>query len=106
MLLLLGRRNDAREIARFLPDCVVLFKRLLRDDRVPRRAKVALALLVPYLLMPFDLVPDFIPVAGQLDDAILVAIAIAYVARSAGRDVVEDLWPGSEPGLRVVLALA
>ena len=106
MLLLLGRRNDAREIARFLPDCILLFKRLLRDERVPLRAKVVLVLLVPYLLMPFDLVPDFIPVAGQLDDAILVAIAIAYVARSAGRDVVADLWPGSERGLRVVLSLA
>ena len=106
MLLLLGRRNDAREIARFLPDCILLFKRLLRDERVPLRAKVVLVLLVPYLLMPFELVPDFIPVAGQLDDAILVAIAIAYVARSAGRDVVADLWPGSERGLRVVLSLA
>ena len=106
MLLLLGRRSDAREIARFLPDCIVLFKRLLRDDRVPRRAKVALGLLVPYLLMPFDLVPDFIPVAGQLDDAVLVAVAIAYIAHCAGRDVVEDLWPGSGHGLRIILALA
>jgi uncharacterized membrane protein YkvA (DUF1232 family) len=105
LLLLLGRRNDAREVARFLPDCIVLFKRLLRDDRVPRRAKVVLGLLVLYLLMPLDLVPDFIPVAGQLDDAILVAAAIAYVARSAGRDVIEELWPGSERALRVVLAL-
>jgi uncharacterized membrane protein YkvA (DUF1232 family) len=105
-LLLLGRRRDALDVARFLPDCILLFKRLLRDDRVPRRAKVVLGLLVPYLLMPFDLVPDFIPVAGQLDDAVLVAVAIAYVARSAGRDVVEDLWPGSERGLRVILSLA
>jgi uncharacterized membrane protein YkvA (DUF1232 family) len=61
---------------------------------------------VPYLALPFDLVPDFIPVAGQLDDAILVAAAIAYVVRGAGREVVEELWPGSERGLRVVLALA
>jgi uncharacterized membrane protein YkvA (DUF1232 family) len=106
LLLLLGRRNDAREVARFLPDCIVLLKRLLRDDRVPRRAKVVLGLLVLYLLMPLDLVPDFIPVAGQLDDAILVAAAIAYVARSAGRDVIEELWPGSERALRVVLALS
>jgi uncharacterized membrane protein YkvA (DUF1232 family) len=83
----------------------VLFKRLLADPRVPRRAKIALALLIPYLALPFDLVPDFIPVAGQLDDAILVAAAIAYVTRAAGRDVVEELWPGSERGLRVVLAL-
>jgi uncharacterized membrane protein YkvA (DUF1232 family) len=56
--------------------------------------------------MPFDLVPDFIPVAGQLDDAILVAFVLAYVVRRTGRGVVEELWPGSEGGLRVVLALA
>jgi uncharacterized membrane protein YkvA (DUF1232 family) len=73
---------------------------------VPRRAKVVLGLLVLYLAMPLDLVPDFIPVAGQLDDAVLVAAAIAYVARSAGRDVVEELWPGSERALRLVLALS
>ena len=106
VLLLFGRRRDAREVARFIPDCIVLFKRLLRDPRVPRRAKVALILLVPYLALPFDLIPDFIPVAGQLDDAILVAAVITYVARKAGPGVVEELWPGSERGLRVVLALA
>jgi len=105
-LLLLGRRSDAREVARILPDCIVLLKRLLRDDRVPRRAKVALGLLVLYLVMPLDLIPDFIPVAGQLDDAVLVAVAIAYVARSAGRDVIKELWPGSDRGLRIVLTFA
>jgi uncharacterized membrane protein YkvA (DUF1232 family) len=105
-LVLVGRRRDARDVARFIPDCIVLFKRLLSDRRVPRRAKVVLALLVPYLALPFDLVPDFIPIAGQLDDAILVAAAIAYVARTAGRDLIEELWPGSERGLRVILALA
>lgn len=106
MLLVLGRGADARELAAFIPDCVVLFKRLLGDGRVPRRAKVALALLLLYLVTPFDLVPDFIPVAGQLDDAILVAAVLAYVARNTGRDLIEELWPGSERGLRVVLALA
>jgi uncharacterized membrane protein YkvA (DUF1232 family) len=106
LLVLLGRRGAAREVASFVPDCLVLFRRLLGDPRVPRRAKVALGLLVAYLAMPFDLVPDFIPVAGQLDDAILVAGTIAYVVRRAGRDVVEELWPGSERGLRVVLALS
>jgi uncharacterized membrane protein YkvA (DUF1232 family) len=106
VLLTLGRGRDARDVARFIPDCIVLFKRLLRDPRVPRRAKVAVALLIPYLALPFDLVPDFIPVAGQLDDAILVAATIAYVVRLAGRDVVAELWPGSERALQVVLALA
>lgn len=84
----------------------MLFKRLLQDERVPLRAKVALALLVPYLALPFDIVPDFIPVAGQLDDAILVAAVIAYVVRRSGHDVVAEHWPGSSRGLNVVLALA
>ena len=84
----------------------MLFKRLVRDPRVPRRAKAALWLLLPYLALPFDLIPDFIPVIGHLDDALLVAAAIAYVARTAGREVIEELWPGSERGLRIVLALA
>ncbi|HEY6017126.1 MAG TPA: DUF1232 domain-containing protein [Gaiellaceae bacterium] len=98
--------NRARELAAFVPDCAVLFKRLLADPRVPRRAKAALWLVVPYLAMPFDLIPDFIPVLGQLDDALVVAAAIGYVVRAAGREVVEELWPGSEAGLRVVLALS
>ena len=105
-LVALGRREDAREVAAFVPDCAVLFRRLLADGRVPRRAKVALGLLLLYLVTPFDLVPDFIPVAGQLDDAILVAATLAYVARSTGSQLIEELWPGSERGLRVVLALA
>jgi uncharacterized membrane protein YkvA (DUF1232 family) len=106
LLLVLGRRHDARDIARFVPDCVVLFKRLARDPRVPRRAKIAVALLIPYLASPIDLIPDFIPVLGQLDDALIVIAVFGYVARRAGRDVVSELWPGSETGLRVVLALA
>ena len=89
-----------------MPDCAVLFKRLLRDPRVPRRAKATLALVIPYLVMPFDLIPDFIPVVGQLDDALLVVAVFGYIARVAGRDVIEELWPGSERGLKVVLALA
>jgi uncharacterized membrane protein YkvA (DUF1232 family) len=106
LLVLFGRRGDAREVARFIPDCIVLLKRLLGDPRVPKRAKIAVALLIPYLALPFDLVPDFIPVVGQLDDAIFVAAAVAYVARAAGRDVVEEMWPGSDRGLRVVLAIS
>ena len=105
MLLALGGRYraHARELARFLPDCAVLFKRLLGDGRVPRRAKVALVLMAGYLALPFDLVPDFIPIAGQLDDVLLVLAVVAYVVRVSGEDVVRELWPGSERGLRLVL---
>ena len=98
-----GRRRHAIEVARFVPDCAVLFRRLLGDARVPRRAKLALWLTVPYLASPIDLIPDFVPVVGHLDDALLAGAAVRYAARSAGRDVVTELWPGSDGGLRVVL---
>src|SRR5689334_1897464 len=69
-LLVLGRRKDAKAVATLIPDCIVLVARLVRDPRVPRRRKLLLLALGAYLALPFDLVPDFIPVAGQLDDAI------------------------------------
>jgi len=79
---------------------------LLRDPRVPRRAKFVLALVVPYLASPIDLIPDFIPVLGQLDDALVVVLALRYVTRTAGREVIAELWPGSERGLGIVLSLS
>jgi uncharacterized membrane protein YkvA (DUF1232 family) len=88
-----GRREDARAVAGFVPDCVVLFSRLLRDDRLPRRHKLLVAALLPYLAMPFDLIPDFIPVAGQLDDAVIVALVLRRVVR-ASPELVEEHWPG------------
>ena len=72
---------------------------------MPRRAKLVLGLLLPYLALPVDLIPDFVPVLGQLDDALLVAAALAYVLRRAGRDVVEELWRGSPAGLASILRL-
>src|SRR4051794_11563733 len=78
VLLLTGRRLQARAWARLIPDCVVLFRRLLADDRVPRRRKAALLLLLGYLALPIDLVPDFLPVIGQLDDAVMVALVLRY----------------------------
>jgi uncharacterized membrane protein YkvA (DUF1232 family) len=73
MLLLLGRGRDASEVARFIPDCIVLFSAHSETLEFRARAKLAIGLLVPYLAMPFDLIPDFIPVLGYLDDALLVA---------------------------------
>jgi uncharacterized membrane protein YkvA (DUF1232 family) len=105
-LLAAGRRPEARALAGFLPDCVVLCRRLLGDPRVARRHKLALALLVAYLLMPFDLVPDFIPVAGQLDDAILIALVLRALVRDAGAEVLTEHWPGPSGSLRVILKLA
>lgn len=95
-LVALGRRSDALALVGFIPHCVVLVRRLLRDPRVPRRVKVALGLLIGYLLLPLDLVPDFIPVAGQLDDAILVALVLRWFLRAGGAALVREHWPGPE----------
>jgi uncharacterized membrane protein YkvA (DUF1232 family) len=105
-LLVAGRRADARALAGFVPDCVVLLSRLLRSDRVPRRRKLLVAATIAYLALPFDLVPDFIPVAGQLDDAILVALVLRRLVRGGGAELVSELWPGPPQGLRVLLRLA
>jgi uncharacterized membrane protein YkvA (DUF1232 family) len=105
-LFLVGRREDARTWAGFVPDCVVLFKRLLGDPRVPRRRKLLLAVLVGYLALPFDLVPDFIPVAGQLDDALAVALVLRAVLRGSGPALVREHWPGPPASLAVMLRLA
>ena len=105
-LVLAGRGPAARAVAGFVPDCLVLFRRLLGDDRVPRRKKIVLAALVPYLAMPIDLVPDFVPVAGYLDDAVLVAFALRYVLRVGGAGLIEEHWPGPPSSLAVVLRLA
>lgn len=94
VLLLAGRRESARALARFVPDCIVLFKRLATDVRVPRRHKLLLLIAVGYLVMPFDLIPDFIPVIGQFDDAILVAVVLRLVLRGGGSGLLTELWPG------------
>jgi uncharacterized membrane protein YkvA (DUF1232 family) len=93
--LLVGARHwDVRMIARLVPYCAVLFKRLMADRGVSRRWKAACAFALVYLAMPFDLVPDFIPVAGQLDDAILVALVLRGLLRSAGANLLRRHWPG------------
>jgi uncharacterized membrane protein YkvA (DUF1232 family) len=105
-LLAFGRKTDARAWAGFVPDCVVLFTRLARDPRLPRRHKWLLLGPLGYLSLPFDLIPDFIPVAGVLDGAILVAIVLRTVFRSAGPALVRQHWPGPQPSLDVMLRLA
>jgi uncharacterized membrane protein YkvA (DUF1232 family) len=105
-LILAGRRTHARALAGFVPDCVMLLRRLLGDDRMSRSRRLLLGALVVYLAVPIDLVPDFIPVAGQLDDAILVALVLRIVLRDAGPALLREHWPGPEPSLRAVLRLA
>ena len=89
-----SRQWDVRMIARLVPYCAILFKRLLADPRVPRRWKLWSGFALVYLAMPFDLVPDFIPVLGQLDDAIIVALVLRGLLRSAGPLLLREHWPG------------
>ena len=105
-LVIAGRRESARALAGFIPDCIVLCSRLLRDPGVPRRKKLLLVALAGYLALPFDLVPDFIPVAGQLDDVLIVALVLRSFLRSGGEPLVRAHWPGPESTLALVLRLA
>jgi uncharacterized membrane protein YkvA (DUF1232 family) len=101
-LVVAGRRTDARALAGFIPDCLVLVRRLLGDPRVPRSGKALLVALGLYLASPLDLVPDIVPVAGQLDDAILVALVLRTVLRAVGAGLLAEHWPGPAASLRVV----
>ena len=101
-LIVAGRRPNLRDVARFIPDCIVLVRRLLSDPRVPRRHKLLLGALVGYLAFPFDLVPDFIPVAGYLDDALLVALTLRAVLRGTGGELLREHWPGPESSLALL----
>jgi uncharacterized membrane protein YkvA (DUF1232 family) len=106
ILILVGRRTEAGAVARFVPDCIVLFRRMLGDPRVPRSRKLLLALLLAYLVTPIDLVPDFIPVVGALDDAIIVALVLRALLRGAGPDLLREHWPGPAHSLDALARLA
>jgi uncharacterized membrane protein YkvA (DUF1232 family) len=105
-LIVAGRRRGAHGVARFIPDCIVLVRRLLGDPRVPRRHKLLLGALVGYLALPLDLVPDFIPIAGHIDDALIVVVALRAVLRGSGSELLREHWPGPERSLGLVLRFA
>jgi uncharacterized membrane protein YkvA (DUF1232 family) len=105
-LIAAGRREGARALAGFIPDCAVLVSRLARDRRIPRPRRAVLFGVLAYLAVPIDLVPDFLPVAGQLDDAVLLGIALRVVVRGGGSELVREAWPGPEASLTLVLRAA
>lgn len=102
----LGDRATIVEALRLLPDVVRLVRRLAADRELPRTVRVWLWVLLVYLLLPIDLVPDFIPVLGYADDAIVVAIVLRFVTRRAGAEALDRHWPGTPQGLRALRALA
>lgn len=99
-------RDGLRTALRLLPDLVRLLRRLAADPQLPRGVRVRLLLLLGYLVSPIDLVPDFVPILGYADDAVIVAIALRSVVRRAGPDALERHWPGTPEGLRLIRRLA
>lgn len=87
-----------KDLAAFLPACVTLLRRLRSDPRVPVSAKVALVIAALWVLSPIDLIPEFLPIIGPLDDVVVVALALRYAARRVPRAVLLEAWPG-DPGL-------
>jgi uncharacterized membrane protein YkvA (DUF1232 family) len=102
-LALTGRRARARELAALVPNLLLLFRGLLRDPRVPRRAKLWLVFAVAWIASPIDLVPEFVPIAGPLDDAIVAALVLRHLLRSTPREVLLEHWRGEEATLDRVL---
>ena len=101
LLVVLARRlppGVLRDLAAFVPDCVTTVRRLRKDPRIPRRAKVAIVIAGVWVASPIDLIPEFVPVIGPLDDIVVVALALRYAGRQVPRDVLLAAWPG-EPRL-------
>jgi uncharacterized membrane protein YkvA (DUF1232 family) len=101
LLMLLARRLPPglpRDLAAFIPDCLTAVRRLRADPRVPRRAKVAVLVAGLWVASPIDLIPEFLPVIGPLDDIVVVALALRYAGRQVPREVLLAAWPG-EPRL-------
>jgi uncharacterized membrane protein YkvA (DUF1232 family) len=101
VLVVLARRlppGILRDLVAFIPDCVTTVRRLRKDPRVPRRARVAIIVAGVWVASPIDLIPEFIPVIGPLDDIVVVALALRYAGRHVPREVLLAAWPG-EPHL-------
>ncbi|MBA2546484.1 MAG: DUF1232 domain-containing protein [Solirubrobacterales bacterium] len=105
-LLAAGRREDARAVAGFVPDCVVMVGRLARDRRISRPRRALLFVALGYLALPIDLIPDFLPGVGQLDDAVVLVVALRVLASGADTEMLRQAWPGPEASLKLVLAAA
>jgi uncharacterized membrane protein YkvA (DUF1232 family) len=94
-----------RDAVRILPDAVRLVSRLSRNPALGRTTRFRLLLVVVYLALPIDLVPDFIPVLGYADDAILIGLVIRSLVRRAGPDIIRQTWPGTDAGLDLLAKL-
>jgi uncharacterized membrane protein YkvA (DUF1232 family) len=100
-----GRGTAAKEVAAFLPNLARLFKGLIGDSRVPRSSKALLIFGAAWITSPIDLIPEFIPILGPLDDAVIAALILRRVLKKAGANVVSDHWRGDPATLERLLHL-
>ena len=109
ILALVWLHQPARAMAgpalKLIPDLVGLCRSLLADRATPRSVKVALGGLLVYLVSPIDLIPDFIPVGGSMDDIAITAVVLRWAGRRVGRDQLRRHWTGSEAGFGLLLRL-
>ena len=105
-LVLVGKPAAAREIATLLPNLIALFRGLRKEPGVSRFDKMLIVIAVVWIASPIDLIPEFIPVLGPLDDALVAALVLRRLVRAAGTDAVKRHWRGSEESLRVILRVA
>lgn len=94
-----------QDMLRLLPDVLRLLKRLATDPELPRRVRVALVVLLAFIVSPIDLIPDFIPAIGYADDVIITVLVLRWVSRTAGADALARQWPGTPDGLAAVRRL-
>ena len=100
-MIVLARRlppGSAKDLASVLPACVTTIRRLRKDSRVPRSAKIAIAFAGLWVLSPIDLIPEFLPVIGPLDDIVVVALAFRFAARRVPHTAIYEAWP-ADPAL-------
>ena len=105
-LFLLGRKVAARRVLELVPASVALFRGLLADPRVSLGSKLALAVGIAWIVSPIDLIPEFVPFFGPLDDAIVCVLVVRYVVRHAGTEVVGSHWRGDQATLKLLLRIA
>ncbi|MEX0709789.1 MAG: YkvA family protein [Chloroflexota bacterium] len=103
-LLLVFRPRDVRlgEVVRIIPDLLRLVRKLLRDRAVPMGARVALVVLLAWLISPIDLIPEFVPILGPLDDVVVAVLVLRYVRRRLGLDELRRRWPGTPEGFALL----
>ena len=101
-----GRKTIARELVTFLPNLIRLFRGLLGDARVPRSSKALLAVAAVWLASPIDLIPEFLPGVGALDDAVIAVLVLRHLVKRAGPEVVRDHWRGDPRSLSLLLRLS